>query len=256
MIECACRMRRGARARHACDDVRRHHLHRWPSGGARAISLDLFATLLGGTLRCCPSTRKTYSNRRLGLGILRAAPAVGALAISRCSYACRLAPVGRIMFRLCGRIRLATIVFGVSRSFALSLAALMIPRRGRHDQRASSARRSSSRNTRSHARAGELRQFALHQHVESSSGSSNRGWPRRCRHGAAVVIGGVGTLVIAACGCRCSRRSTNVTCGRRGVSGSCSTSLYGALGTSLSTTEVPGWRASTSTAVKQHGQTC
>jgi len=93
-----------------------------------AISLDLFAVLLGGATALLPIyARDILHTGPWGLGLLRSAPAVGAL-----SMAVWLAHhplernAGRRMFAGVALFGIATIVFGVSRSFALSLAALIV----------------------------------------------------------------------------------------------------------------------------------
>jgi MFS family permease len=93
-----------------------------------AMSLDLFATLLGGATALLPIyARDILETGPWGLGLLRAAPAVGALLIS--VYLVRspfTSSVGRIMFASVAAFGVATIVFGLSRSLPLSLAALMV----------------------------------------------------------------------------------------------------------------------------------
>jgi MFS family permease len=93
-----------------------------------AISLDLFAVLLGGALALLPIfARDILHTGPWGLGLLRAAPAIGALAIS--VVLTRRAPrrhVGRIMFTAVAGYGIATIVFALSTSFALSAAALVV----------------------------------------------------------------------------------------------------------------------------------
>jgi MFS family permease len=93
-----------------------------------AISLDLFAVLLGGATALLP----IYAGEILktgpsGLGLLRTAPAVGALMLS--IWVSRR-PIrkhaGRIMFGAVIAFGIATIVFGLSRNFALSFAALAL----------------------------------------------------------------------------------------------------------------------------------
>ncbi len=93
-----------------------------------AISLDLFAVLFGGATALLP----VYAADVLhigpgGLGVLRAAPGVGA---AICGVALSLVPitrsVGRWMFGGVLAFGVATIVFGVSRSFTLSLVALTV----------------------------------------------------------------------------------------------------------------------------------
>ena len=93
-----------------------------------AITLDLFATLLGGATALMPIYAKDIlATGPWGLGLLRAAPALGAVLVS--AYLVR-APfrqdVGRIMFVSVAVFGVATIVFGVSRSLSLSLAALVV----------------------------------------------------------------------------------------------------------------------------------
>lgn len=93
-----------------------------------AISLDLFAVLLGGATALLP----IYASDILltgpwGLGLLRSAPAVGALAMS--AWLMRFPierRVGRVMFAAVAVFGLATIAFGLSTSFGLSLAALVV----------------------------------------------------------------------------------------------------------------------------------
>jgi MFS family permease len=93
-----------------------------------AISLDLFAVLLGGATALLPIyARDIFHTGPWGLGLLRAAPAVGALVmaivLARWPITRR---VGRAMFVGVATFGVATIVFAVSRSFTLSMAALAI----------------------------------------------------------------------------------------------------------------------------------
>ncbi|HEY0569841.1 MAG TPA: MFS transporter [Xanthobacteraceae bacterium] len=93
-----------------------------------AISLDLFAVLLGGALGLLPIfARDILQTGPWGLGILRASPAVGALALS--VLLIRWAPrrhVGALMFTAVAGFGLATIVFALSRSLLLSIGALVV----------------------------------------------------------------------------------------------------------------------------------
>jgi MFS family permease len=93
-----------------------------------AISLDLFAVLLGGATALLPIyARDILGTGPWGLGLLRSAPAVGALSMAL--YFARRPPdrrVGRMMFAGVATFGLATMVFAVSTSFALSLAALIV----------------------------------------------------------------------------------------------------------------------------------
>jgi MFS family permease len=90
------------------------------------ISLDLFAVLFGGATALLP----IYASDVLhigppGLGLLRTAPSVGA-AITAVTLTLR--PIdrhaGAVMFGGVGLFGACTLIFGVSRSFALSLVAL------------------------------------------------------------------------------------------------------------------------------------
>jgi MFS family permease len=90
------------------------------------ISLDLFAVLLGGATALLPIFAKDVLHTGpWGLGLLRAAPAVGALLMSlwlaRHSMERR---VGPIMFASVAGFGLATLVFAVSKLLWLSLIAL------------------------------------------------------------------------------------------------------------------------------------
>jgi MFS family permease len=93
-----------------------------------AISLDMFAVLLGGATALLPIfARDILETGPWGLGILRAAPAVGALVmavmLARLSFGRH---AGRKMFLAVAVFGAATLVFGLSTSFPLSLAALAV----------------------------------------------------------------------------------------------------------------------------------
>ncbi|HUJ99851.1 MAG TPA: MFS transporter [Stellaceae bacterium] len=91
-----------------------------------AISLDLFAVLLGGATALLPIyARDILLTGPWGLGLLRSAPALGALAASLALARRPLdGNVGRKLFVAVIAFGLATCVFALSTSFALSLAAL------------------------------------------------------------------------------------------------------------------------------------
>jgi MFS family permease len=93
-----------------------------------AISLDLFAVLLGGAVALMPIfARDILGTGPAGLGMLRAAPAVGALATSVWLANRPLrAPVGPRMFAALGAFGLATVVFALSGNLALSCLALAV----------------------------------------------------------------------------------------------------------------------------------
>ena len=93
-----------------------------------SISLDLFAVLLGGATALLPVFASDLLHvGAVGLGALRSAPAIGSLAMS--VYLGRHPPtrrVGQRMFIAVIVFGLATIVFGLSRSFLLSLGVLAV----------------------------------------------------------------------------------------------------------------------------------
>lgn len=93
-----------------------------------AISLDLFAVLLGGATALLPVyARDILHTGPSGLGLLRTAPALGALAMSVFLARNPLRHrVGRIMFSSVFIFGVATIVFAVSTSFTLSICALVV----------------------------------------------------------------------------------------------------------------------------------
>jgi MFS family permease len=92
------------------------------------ITLDLFVVILGGATALLPIyARDILSVGPIGLGLLRSAPAAGALITS---IVLARFPVerhiGRKMFAVVGIFGITTIVFGLSTSFPLSLLALAI----------------------------------------------------------------------------------------------------------------------------------
>ena len=93
-----------------------------------AISLDLFAMFLGGTTALLPIfARDILHTGPAGLGFLRTAPAVGAAAVALVLARWQLRrQVGMAMFTCVAIFGAATILFGLSRSLGLSLAALVM----------------------------------------------------------------------------------------------------------------------------------
>jgi len=93
-----------------------------------AISLDLFAVLLGGATALLPIyARDILHTGPWGLGLLRSAPAAGALSMAVwLAHHPMARGAGRRMFAGVALFGIATIVFGISRSFALSVAALIV----------------------------------------------------------------------------------------------------------------------------------
>jgi MFS family permease len=93
-----------------------------------SISLDLFAVLLGGATALLPAfARDILHIGAWGLGILRSAPAIGSIAMS--VYLARHPPhhnVGKKMFMAVFAFGVTTIVFGLSRSLSLSFISLLL----------------------------------------------------------------------------------------------------------------------------------
>jgi MFS family permease len=93
-----------------------------------SISLDLFAVMLGGAVALLPifATDILHAGPR-GLGLLRAMPSVGALAVSLTML---VKPIKRkagvIMLTCVGIFGAATVVFGLSKSIWVSLVALVL----------------------------------------------------------------------------------------------------------------------------------
>jgi MFS family permease len=91
-----------------------------------AISLDLFAMLLGGAVALMP----VYASDILhagptGLGLLRASPGIGALVVA--AYLSRVGiqdHAGLLLFSFVTAVGLSTLVFGLSSSIPLSVFAL------------------------------------------------------------------------------------------------------------------------------------
>ncbi len=164
-----------------------------------AISLDLFAVLLGGATALLPIfARDILDTGPWGLGLLRSAPAVGglvtALLLARVPIARH---AGRKMFAGVATFGVATIVFGLSTWFPLSLAALVLL--GASDMVSVVVRQSLVQlNTPDHMRGrvaavNSIFIGASNQLGEFESGVTASWW------GAvtAVVVGGIGTLVVA-----------------------------------------------------------
>ncbi|HEY1808031.1 MAG TPA: MFS transporter [Acidobacteriaceae bacterium] len=163
-----------------------------------SISLDLFAVLLGGAVALMPIFAQDilHAGPR-GLGMLRAAPALGALAVSLWLM---VRPIhrgaGARMLTCVAIFGAATILFGLSHSLPLSLAALFIV--GASDMVSVVIRSSMLQLATPPAMRGRVSAVnslfvgASNELGEFESGLTAQWW------GAvrAVVIGGVGSLVI------------------------------------------------------------
>jgi MFS family permease len=93
-----------------------------------AISLDLFAVLLGGAVALLPVyAKEILATGPWGLGILRSAPGIGAalMAIVIAHWPLRRRAGATMLWCVAG-FGLFTVLFGVSRSFAISIVALFM----------------------------------------------------------------------------------------------------------------------------------
>ncbi|MDR4308758.1 MFS transporter [Chelatococcus sambhunathii] len=93
-----------------------------------AISLDLFAVLLGGAVALMPAVaRDVLDLGPWGLGLMRAAPGIGAIAVAGwLSFRPITDRAGHIMFFCVGLFGFAGVVFGLSTTTWLSIAALVV----------------------------------------------------------------------------------------------------------------------------------
>lgn len=165
-----------------------------------AISLDLFAVLLGGATALLPMFAKDVLHvGPQGLGVLRAAPAVGALAMSL--WLSRRPIARRAGARLLGAVAVygaAQLGFGLSSWFWLSLAALCVS--GAADMVSVIVRQTLVQLETPDAMRGRVSAVnalfigASNQLGEFRAGATAAGL------GAvgSVVIGGLGTLAVAA----------------------------------------------------------
>jgi MFS family permease len=163
------------------------------------ISLDLFAVLLGGATALLPIFAKDILHTdAMGLGLLRAAPAVGALITTAILARKPLQRrVGRRMFQAVIVFGIATVVFGLSTQIWLSLGALTVM--GAADQisvviRLSLVQLATPDDMRGRVSAVNfLFVNASNQLGEFESGVTAAWW------GAvpAVLVGGVGSVLIA-----------------------------------------------------------
>lgn len=168
-----------------------------------AISLDLFAVLLGGATALLPVLAKDqFHAGPVMAGILRAAPSVGALATG---LALAMWPVrrrvGRVLFLCVGAFGIGTVIFGLTSSALIAGAALVVM--GAVDMvsvfiRQSLVQLETPDDMRGRVSAvSSLFIGASNQLGEFESGVTASWWGA----GPAVIVGGVGTLVIVGLWC-------------------------------------------------------
>jgi MFS family permease len=164
-----------------------------------AVSLDLFAVLLGGATALLPIfARDVLGTGPVGLGLLRAAPAVGALLMS---VLLARWPIERVAGpRLLTAILVygfAMVVFGLSQSFLLSAFALLVS--GAADMVNVVIRQSLVQLETPDAMRGRVSAVnsifigASNQLGEFESGVTAQWWGPV----ASVLVGGVGTVLVA-----------------------------------------------------------
>ncbi len=104
-----------------------HFVRRTPVVFA-SIALDMFAVLFGGAVFLLPVfARDVLMTDATGLGILRAAPSVGALLMA--TFLARRGPfsnAGKTLLYAVAGFGIATIIFGLSTSFILSVAMMAL----------------------------------------------------------------------------------------------------------------------------------
>lgn len=165
-----------------------------------AISLDLFAVLLGGATALLPFfAQEILHVGPLGFGFLKASPAIGAAAMS---IYLTLHPLGRHaghkMFASVFVFGMATIVFGISENFWLSLAALVTL--GASDMISVNVRHSLTQLATPDHMRGRVSSVSMlfigasNELGEFESGVTAAWWGTV----PAVIIGGAGTLAIVA----------------------------------------------------------
>ncbi len=165
-----------------------------------AISLDLFAVLLGGATALLPVfARDILAVGPVGLGVLRSAPAVGAtlMALYLTRWPVRR-DTGVKMFAAVAIFGVATVVFGLSRDFYLSLFALAVL--GASDQisvfvRTSLIQYATPDEMRGRVSAVNMLFIGASNELGEFESGLTASWFGTV---PAVVMGGVGTLVIVA----------------------------------------------------------
>lgn len=165
-----------------------------------AISLDLFAVLLGGAVSLLPVyARDILHVGPTGLGLLRSAPAFGAaltaLVLTRRPVERK---VGYTMFAAVVIFGIGTIVFGLSKDFRLSLAALAVT--GAADQISVYIRSALVQFATPDAMRGRVSAVStLFISASNELGGFESGVTAAlCGTVPAVILGGVGTLIVVA----------------------------------------------------------
>jgi MFS family permease len=164
-----------------------------------AISLDLFAVLLGGVTALLPIYAKDVLEAGpWGLGLLRSAPAIGALAISIwLAYHQIDRRVGHVLFIAVAAFGAAAVAFAFSTSIVISILALAVY--GAGDAVSVVIRHSLVQTRTPHEMLGRV--LAVNFMFTGTSGSLGefRAGTVAALFGAftSVLVGGIGTIVVA-----------------------------------------------------------
>jgi MFS family permease len=165
-----------------------------------SISLDLFAVLLGGAVALLPVyAREILHTGPWGLGLLRAAPGVGAsLMAILLAYQPLRRRVGKIMLFCVAGFGVFTIVFGISHSLVLSLISLIMV--GASDMvsivvRATLVQIATPDSVRGRVNAVDMIFIGASNELGEFESGVTAHWFGTV---AAVILGGVGTVVVVA----------------------------------------------------------
>jgi len=165
-----------------------------------SISLDLFAVLLGGAVALLPVyAREILHTGPWGLGLLRAAPGVGAAFMAiLLAYQPLRRRVGKLMLLCVAGFGLFTIVFGISHSLVLSLIALTLV--GATDMvsvviRGTLVQIATPDSVRGRVNAVDMIFIGASNELGEFESGVTAHWFGTV---AAVILGGVGTLVVVA----------------------------------------------------------
>jgi MFS family permease len=164
-----------------------------------AISLDLFAVLLGGATALLPIYARDILNvGPIGLGVLRSAPAAGAIVTALfLAHRGLTQRIGSRLFVAVAMFGVATIAFGLSHNVVLSVIALVVA--GASDQismyiRASLAQLATPDSMRGRVNAV----YMVFVGASNELGAFESGVAAALLGTiASVVLGGVGTIVVA-----------------------------------------------------------
>jgi MFS family permease len=165
-----------------------------------SISLDLFAMLLGGAVALLPAyAREILHTGPWGLGLLRTAPAVGAAAMAvLLAYRPLKRRVGATMLWCVSGFGVFTIIFGISRSLIVSLLALVLV--GATDMvsvviRATLVQLMTPDQMRGRVNAVDMMFIGASNQLGEFESGLTASWFGTV---PAVVLGGIGTLVVTA----------------------------------------------------------